>query len=1125
MPAITELNSSPYWDDYSPEERDFLRILFRPGYAVQARELNQLQSILQEQVSRFGSHIFSEGSIVVGGQTTINTAAKYLKLEEEFNSSTVTISGFIDSTTGIGYVIEGAVSHAKGIVTVAIEKTSTDPKTLIYTPTNGLSFIAGENVIVDGVEVATLMSTSFNGDSSTVSISPGIFFTKGIFVINERQTTYLEKYSNTPNKVAGLLSEPAIINEDDDESLTDNAIGSYNYAAPGAHRLKINLTLTSKDPDDAEKQDIFINILEVKNGKLFKQVDRPTYSEIMKTLARRTHDESGNYTVTPFILNLETYGGATGAFKAKISPGKAYVKGFEIEKIATEVIDIPTAKDISSTTTVGAVPVSYGNIVSINFENETSALPDFNSFEKMHLYDSGATGPIGTARLRDIQYNGATGPTYNVSLFDINIAASSKSFSDVIRMSNSNASYSSSNTRMRFWNDVGATGVGVLQEPSNASMVYDLGFNAAAALTNVSVIGKRVFNTKTVSSNTTTIETNNSESGPVSIERFVGTAGATGMYNTGSSTVYQNYVAFNSATGAQISNFQVSLDNPADTTKQIATLTFPSLSSGTVNVLATVVTTKAQANIKDEITVPHLIGNLAAATTSSTFITLPPGASSVNSYYVGCKIKFTSGTGSSSTLYDISGYTGSTRVAVINAAVTVDSTTIFEICPSFTSGASNVTNGNLYSATSSGTIYLQKPDAIKIIKIISNVTAPEQADWFNPTKDVTNRFVFDNGQRDTYYDTASIKLKPGYSVPGPIHVFFEYFDHDLTHDGFFSVDSYSNKEVPRFYKDSTGKSINLLNCIDIRPTRAWASGNTGGFESSYLPSFDTQISYSVSYYLDRIDKIVLAADGSFKHIKGKSALIPKEPPDLADGMTLYKLYLPAFTYTIDSIMKTYVENKRYTMRDIGKLESRIENLEYYTALNALEKNTAAFNVKDTDGNDRFKNGILVDPFNGHNIGDISNPDYRCSIDIVNRDLFPPFIQKAYNLELIDGATGFYKRGDLITAPIEEETFISQMLASRAVNVNPYSVFDWIGHVTLTPDNDFWKDTAAIPTCVNNANGLLDNVVAGNDPAGSIFNQWNNNQYGVPQTKFTPGSDEKMTFPLSGTTVNVSGHRR
>ena len=80
MPSyISDLfNTDPYYDDFN-EEKKFLRIMFRPGYGVQARELTQIQTILQNQIERFGNHVFEEGSIVTGGKITVNSL-KYARV-------------------------------------------------------------------------------------------------------------------------------------------------------------------------------------------------------------------------------------------------------------------------------------------------------------------------------------------------------------------------------------------------------------------------------------------------------------------------------------------------------------------------------------------------------------------------------------------------------------------------------------------------------------------------------------------------------------------------------------------------------------------------------------------------------------------------------------------------------------------------------------------------------------------------------------------------------------------------------------------------------------------------------------------------------------------------------------
>ena len=82
MPQKTNLNISPYYDDFS-KDNQFYRVLFNPGRPVQARELTTLQSILQDQVESFGSHMFKEGSMVIPGNTSYDYEYYSLKLNSE----------------------------------------------------------------------------------------------------------------------------------------------------------------------------------------------------------------------------------------------------------------------------------------------------------------------------------------------------------------------------------------------------------------------------------------------------------------------------------------------------------------------------------------------------------------------------------------------------------------------------------------------------------------------------------------------------------------------------------------------------------------------------------------------------------------------------------------------------------------------------------------------------------------------------------------------------------------------------------------------------------------------------------------------------------------------------------
>ena len=87
MPANTDFNVSPYWDDFNID-KDFYRVLFRPGFAVQARELTQLQTILQNQIEQFGNHFFKDGTIVIPGSVAYDNNYYAVILQSTFGTPT-----------------------------------------------------------------------------------------------------------------------------------------------------------------------------------------------------------------------------------------------------------------------------------------------------------------------------------------------------------------------------------------------------------------------------------------------------------------------------------------------------------------------------------------------------------------------------------------------------------------------------------------------------------------------------------------------------------------------------------------------------------------------------------------------------------------------------------------------------------------------------------------------------------------------------------------------------------------------------------------------------------------------------------------------------------------------------
>lgn len=677
MPLETDLNVSPYFDDYN-EKKDFYKILFRPGVAVQARELNQLQTILQTQVERFGDNIFKRGTIISGCNFLFYPSYPYIKiLDTQKNGVTANPSAYrnylVRSTcTAIG-VKALVINYQDGF-----ESTDPDLKTLyisyLNSGNNGTTntFTAGEvltvydsrnpifavsannggigfsnndklvvssaivvnvssgtftnaeylyqpstgaNVQIIGIDTASLASSnqvilkvrprtvdlttattnsaawtianseSIRNASSTVTakvediigagaegiittdavgkvidvvvtsrgtdytvlpyvtikstnnstglstlilepqnylaniqiastanavgngyafgVTEGIIYQKGYFSRVEDQTIIVEKYNQSPNNiVVGFDTIEEIVDSNIDTSLLDNALGTENENAPGANRMKLTPELVTMTSETAAANDSFFVLTEWSEGRPYKQNKFTAYNKINDELARRTADESGDYSLNRFLVTTRSPANTRfegNSFSVVVDPGAAYIDGYRVQTDSNFTFDVSKGNDVA-TTNNQTITLDYENYVRIK---EVGGVFQFSTGDLVKLYDKakfflsnsvgnyvrdGNTQPapsaaqIGTARMRSlVHYDGVAGQpntSYKLYLFDVNMT-SGKNFRDVKSIFyQGNSSYSVSNGVADIVTSVDpttGTSVAVLEGISKDTLLFSSG--------------------------------------------------------------------------------------------------------------------------------------------------------------------------------------------------------------------------------------------------------------------------------------------------------------------------------------------------------------------------------------------------------------------------------------------------------------------------------------------------------------------------------------------------------------------------------------------------------------------------------------------------------------------------
>lgn len=464
MPQNINLNVSPYYDDFD-ENKNYYKVLFKPGYSIQARELTTLQSILQNQIEKFGQYFFKDGALLSG---SIGYDSEYHCVELNSIHLGIPVTEYLTSL--VGKTIKGQTSNVTATIENVINENDSERKnntlyvkyiTSSQTDFTTKKFVDGENLIVQetiaytlgvlnsGNTFATTISNNSTSIGSAIKITDGVYFVRGFFIKVNASTLILNQYNNSPSYRVGLLIKEAFATASNEYSdLLDNSQGYYNFAAPGADRLIVETDLIKKPLDDFN-DDNFIQLAKVEDGILESITKNADYNKLLDEFARRTYDESGDYYITPFEVNvkesLNDQQGNNGIFSSNqltkdgntpsdglaclsISPGKAYVRGYEIEKTNSSIIDIQKARDTGKITNE-SVNFNFGNKLQLN--NVYGQIKvGLTSDSYVNLYNGrtetvgvSSGSLIGVARLYDLSLDTASyadqSTVFDATLYDI----------------------------------------------------------------------------------------------------------------------------------------------------------------------------------------------------------------------------------------------------------------------------------------------------------------------------------------------------------------------------------------------------------------------------------------------------------------------------------------------------------------------------------------------------------------------------------------------------------------------------------------------------------------------------------------------------------------------------------
>jgi hypothetical protein len=1148
-------NTQPYYDDFN-DNKNFHKILFKPGVSVQARELTQVQSILQDQIGKFGKFVLSDGSKVTGGRYFIDTNVKYLKLAnsdtlstdiQEFQnkyivgvsslcyglitsvdiinnyitvkllnnstknfSSTESLSIFSSKINALLYSSSSSTSDIEPDYTCNLDSNSSFSVSGVYGILNSYEFTIN-SVAIEVGDVITIPSsnnpydnyvvTELTGNSvftvnkpldedynnveiqitkfasrniMEVGFDEGVYFTNNHFVKALPLTVIPNIKTQYPNCVIGYEVNETIIDFIDDSSLLDPAQNSYNYTAPGADRYKIYLDLVSKPLVNGEIQNLttskFIELLRIKNGLVVKDNTQPTLGELEKVLAKQMYDHAGNFIINDFSLSFHnsSFVDSQTKLKAELSPGKAYVFGHEFEQSYPKFFDIDKGRDTNIIDNY-YTSIYYGNHISIQKPSGILLNPQSSARVELHseaINNANKSTFVAYAYVRNIKY--ISDNEYYLYLYNISVTENQLAGVKSVVIPTS-----SSYTSFTFAADaIQTNGKLTTVDPTFNSLLFEFPYKNVASLTNLTLSIDK-FTTATVASN-----------------NYVLHSGTGKHFSSGTGTLSSdikksNFSIVTGATsGAYTTGEYVDLTNVSivvtqSGSEQLASITFNNGYSGAISIkYALDVTTSS---VKSKTKQKNQVSKVYAQKTATSL-----GIADIANF--------------SGVFY--SPYPDSTYIGEWNSS----------------------TSYNLYDVVfSGGTLYASNKNSN-----VNSRPSTENSNW-SVLQSVTSNYILNNGQTESIYDHGTITAKTD-SDSKQVFVLFDYYTHSSSGEYlcFSSYNDVSYSNIPSLTLQNT--NYDLKNFIDFRPRRTNNSTSLI-FDNYDIPStIFSNMQYDFSYYLGRIDKLVLTDSKQFQIIKGIPAYTNQIPPsDIVNAMTIATIQISPFTATQKDVSVKYNKHRRYTMDDIGSLEQRISNVEYYTSLNMVEKDVMSRNIYDNVSGNRMKNGFVVDPFVGYGVMSIADNYKQCSLDLTEQALRPSFDTKYYEnqIDLINLPSTLLHKSGIICFNYTETQVTNQILATSTINSNPFDVISYSGNLILSPQSDVWVDTETKPiiNSIDSDTSALNEAIA---TPGLVYDEWNNfysttpNTYAVDNTQNTTVvQNNRAIYTVSSAVVKQS----